>query len=195
MAKISVISPIVPGGNFEVVSSEHVRVGDSNLAEYVNSTNQNVSKKAEKTDVENALAAVTVEMSKKATKAEVNAALAEKADEETVNAELSKKANSSDVNSALSGKVSNADFNTFKARTDNPHGVTKSQVGLANVDNTSDLDKPVSTATQDALNSKVSKEPGKGLSTNDYTEAEKAKLMYAVDETTKLKGYFTLLQE
>jgi len=37
---------------------------------------------------------------------------------------------------------------------DNPHGVTKSQVGLGDVDNTSDADKPVSTAQQVALNSK-----------------------------------------
>lgn len=33
-------------------------------------------------------------------------------------------------------------------RTDNPHGVTAAQVGLGNVDNTHDLDKPVSTAQQ-----------------------------------------------
>lgn len=39
----------------------------------------------------------------------------------------------------------------------NPHQVTKSQVGLSNVDNTSDLDKPISTATQNALNGKVDK--------------------------------------
>ena len=37
----------------------------------------------------------------------------------------------------------------------NPHGVTKAQVGLGNVDNTSDANKPVSTATQTALNGKV----------------------------------------
>lgn len=36
----------------------------------------------------------------------------------------------------------------------NPHNVTKSQVGLGNVDNTSDLSKPVSTATQTALDGK-----------------------------------------
>jgi len=30
----------------------------------------------------------------------------------------------------------------------NPHGTTKADVGLGNVDNTSDLDKPISTATQ-----------------------------------------------
>ena len=36
----------------------------------------------------------------------------------------------------------------------NPHAVTKAQVGLGNCDNTSDDDKPVSTATQTALNGK-----------------------------------------
>lgn len=35
--------------------------------------------------------------------------------------------------------------------TENPHGVTKSQVGLGNVDNTSDMDKPVSTAQATAI--------------------------------------------
>lgn len=33
----------------------------------------------------------------------------------------------------------------------NPHSVTKTQVGLGNVDNTSDLDKPISDAVQDEL--------------------------------------------
>ncbi len=58
----------------------------------------------------------------------------------------------------------------------NPHNVTKAQVGLGNVDNTSDLNKPISTATQTALNGKVDKEDGKVLSTNDYTTEEKTKL-------------------
>ena len=37
----------------------------------------------------------------------------------------------------------------------NPHGVTKSDVGLGNVDNVSDANKPVSTATQAALDLKA----------------------------------------
>ena len=37
------------------------------------------------------------------------------------------------------------------ADTNNPHNVTKAQVGLGNVDNTSDINKPISTATQAAL--------------------------------------------
>lgn len=41
--------------------------------------------------------------------------------------------------------------------TANPHGVTKSQVGLDDVDNTSDADKPVSLAQQAALDQKQAK--------------------------------------
>lgn len=51
--------------------------------------------------------------------------------------------------------------------------LSKSDVGLGNVDNTSDVNKPVSTATQSALNNKVDKVTGKGLSTNDYTATDK----------------------
>lgn len=40
------------------------------------------------------------------------------------------------------------------SNTSNPHSTTKAQVGLGNVDNTSDADKPVSAATQTALNAK-----------------------------------------
>ena len=40
----------------------------------------------------------------------------------------------------------------------NPHGVTKEQVGLENVDNTADLDKPISNATQAALDEKADTE-------------------------------------
>jgi len=40
---------------------------------------------------------------------------------------------------------------THTASSANPHGVTKAQVGLANADNTSDADKPVSTAVRAAL--------------------------------------------
>lgn len=39
-------------------------------------------------------------------------------------------------------------------RVDNPHGVTASQVGLGNVNNTSDANKPISNDAQAALNSK-----------------------------------------
>ena len=46
---------------------------------------------------------------------------------------------------------------THTDKKDNPHSVTKAQVGLGNVNNTSDADKPISTATQDALDLKADK--------------------------------------
>lgn len=88
----------------------------------------------------------------------------------------------------------------------NPHSVTKEQVGLSNVDNTRDIDKPVSTAQNIAIDSalnqakqytdtqienknfvdkdtldiklslKVDKEDGKGLSSNDFTDSDKSNL-------------------
>lgn len=45
----------------------------------------------------------------------------------------------------------------------NPHSVTKVQVGLGNVDNTSDANKPISTATQTALDSKFNASDGNAL--------------------------------
>lgn len=58
----------------------------------------------------------------------------------------------------------------------NPHNVTKEQIGLGNVENTADKDKPISDAAQDLFNTKVDKVVGKGLSTNDFTNEDKAKL-------------------
>ena len=57
----------------------------------------------------------------------------------------------------IEGLISTAQGDTdgHAARTDNPHNVTKTQVGLGNVDNTSDADKPISTATQTALDKKA----------------------------------------
>lgn len=46
-------------------------------------------------------------------------------------------------------------LNAHVASTSNPHSVTKAQVGLGNVDNTSDSNKPISSATQTALNAKL----------------------------------------
>lgn len=48
-----------------------------------------------------------------------------------------------------------AQIKTHIDSTSNPHSVTKTQVGLGNADNTSDANKPVSTAQQTALNAKA----------------------------------------
>jgi len=56
--------------------------------------------------------------------------------------------------------------------------LSKASVGLSNVDNTSDVNKPVSTAQQNALNTKVDKVEGETLTPNKYTDGEKAILNY-----------------
>ena len=53
----------------------------------------------------------------------------------------------------------------------NPHQVSKDQVGLGNADNTSDMDKPVSTATQEAIDAlkemlNIIQDDAKGFITN-----------------------------
>lgn len=64
--------------------------------------------------------------------------------ENNLNNEISRaKSAESNINSTLSAHIANES---------NPHSVTKAQIDLGNVDNTSDIDKPVSTAQQNALN-------------------------------------------
>lgn len=60
---------------------------------------------------------------------------------------------------------------THNSDKNNPHGVTKAQVGLGNVNNTSDINKPISTATQAALNLKSDRLPVAATSTDgiNYT--------------------------
>ena len=70
-----------------------------------------------------------------------NNAFTETLSDYALKADISSKANASELNSHAT--------NTF-----NPHKVTKAQVGLGNVDNTADINKPVSVATQTALNKK-----------------------------------------
>lgn len=56
------------------------------------------------------------------------------------------------INTTYSKK---SELNSHILDNNNPHNVTKAQVGLENVDNTSDLDKPISTATREVLDEKV----------------------------------------
>ena len=103
------------------------------------------------------------------------------------------KANSSDVfsktESSANFEPKNSNIQSHISNISNPHSVTKAQVGLSNVENTSDASKPISLATQSALDLKansadvtsslalkVDKISGKGLSTEDYSTAEKSKL-------------------
>ena len=71
----------------------------------------------------------------------------------------------------LTDVASETALNAHVANTSNPHSVTKSQVGLGNVDNTSDANKPISTATQTALDGKVDENAA-------ITGATKTKITY-----------------
>jgi hypothetical protein len=81
--------------------------------------------------------------------------------------------------------------------------INKSTVGLGNVDNTTDAQKPISTAAQTALNNKVDKVTGKQLSTEDYTTSEKSKLagiesgaqVNAVNSVNGKTGTVTLVKD
>ena len=57
--------------------------------------------------------------------------------------------------SAYCANLIHKNIENHKTDTDNPHSVTKEQVGLGNVDNTSDLNKPISTAMRTALDGKL----------------------------------------
>ena len=59
------------------------------------------------------------------------------------------------LQSAIGNKANEAELSGHISDTSNPHNVTKEQLGLENVDNTSDIDKPISTAIQEALDGKA----------------------------------------
>ena len=76
----------------------------------------------------------------------------------------------SDIVSGHTGDIESLEAN----KADTSHTHTKSEVGLSNVDNTSDANKPISNATQTALNSKADKATtlsGYGI-TDTYTQTE-----------------------
>lgn len=66
----------------------------------------------------------------------------------------------------------------------NPHNVTKEQIGLGNVDNTSDMNKPISTATQKALDKKADVHHSHTMT--DITDLENLPI---------IKGFITVLSE
>lgn len=90
------------------------------------------------------------------------------------------------------GKIAKAiaDLGTHLVNKSNPHTVTKAQVGLGNVDNTSDLNKPVSTAMQTALNGKANMINGE-VPTASYLRLTGFSLLNGIDlNTIKYSGQY-----
>jgi len=100
-----------------------------------------------------------------------------------------------------------SELEAHSSNTKNPHKLTKSQLGLGSVDNTPDMDKPISKAVRNeisrldgeindnlkpALEDKVNKEDGKALSSNDFTDELKSKLDNIDGE---IKGYLDHINE
>ena len=81
---------------------------------------------------------------------------------------------------------------THRGQTNNPHSVTKADVGLGNVDNTSDVDKPVSTAQQTAIDLLLPKTGWDNLTVGNFSFASTTTIttstIITTTTTTKVKG-------
>ena len=106
-----------------------------------------------------------------------------------VNTELDKKL---DKSVAAETYATIVNLNSHTSNTSNPHKVTKAQVGLGNVDNTSDANKPVSTAVQAALDLKADAE-SVYTKTETYDQATiDSKLAEKLDIDTASSTYATI---
>lgn len=76
-----------------------------------------------------------------------------KLDEADISTIVDINGNADKIDTAL--KMNQDEQQTHNGNKNNPHEVTKVQVGLGNVDNTADLEKPVSMEQQNALNGKA----------------------------------------
>ena len=88
------------------------------------------------------------------------------------------------LQSAIGNKANEAELSGHISDTNNPHTVTKEQLGLENVDNTSDIDKPISTAIQEALNDKAPTNHASGATTYGVGNASNYGHLKLSDSTT-----------
>ena len=79
------------------------------------------------------------------------------------------------------GQALSDNLSSHLSDTGNPHTVTKSQVGLSDVDNTADIAKPVSTLQQNAIDTAYA-------SSNAYTDAKIAELIDGAPSTLDTLG-------
>lgn len=87
------------------------------------------------------------------------------------------------ITDAQSTYATKTELTTHTGNTSNPHNVTKSQVGLGNVDNTSDANKPVSTAQQTALDLKQN-------IIDNFLETDSKTIVGAINEVNTKSGYY-----
>lgn len=110
-----------------------------------------------------------------------------------------------DISSKVDSSIYSEDKKTFALKTEIPTTLpasdvsawakestkptyTATEIGLDQVNNTSDMNKPISAATQTALDGKVDKVEGKQLSTNDYSAEEKSTVAQLKIDVEQLKS-------
>lgn len=93
----------------------------------------------------------SVDLSNYVTKTELTTALKDYVTTTALNTKLNDYVTSTALTELLKSYTTTTAFNNHVNDKSNPHKVTKTQVGLGNVDNTSDKNKPVSTAQQTAI--------------------------------------------
>ena len=103
------------------------------------------------------------------------------------------------VTPAAIGAVSIATFSDHIQNFNNPHNVSASQIGLGNVNNTSDLDKPISNATQEALNDILKRINNVSTDLGEYNailnviwDNTGADLIFTYRDTTELKVHIPI---
>ena len=90
-------------------------------------------------------------------------------------------------------ETARTNLSSHTSNTSNPHSVTKSQVGLGNCDNTSDLNKPVSTATQTALGLKIDKSSIKTSTPENPSNDDVPSIKYLEDTFAKITEFYETL--
>lgn len=99
--------------------------------------------------------------------------------------------NASETERGLMSKEDKKKLDNHLIDTNNPHQVTKAQVGLSNVDNTSDKSKPISDLTNQALGGKIDKsqlgKPNGVAQLDDTGKVPSSQLPSYVDEVLEFQ--------
>ena len=88
------------------------------------------------------------------------------------------------------GTYAHSAIDTHISATNNPHSVTQTQVGLSAVDNTSDMDKPISIATQNALDFKFETSAINQYTTTASFDSHTSNISIHFPDVTDSNSYF-----
>ena len=157
-----------PSGNFDVVNLNYARaelnkkvstITVSGNAEFVYSKNTNGNNTGILTSSNDGSDDASSKVTKYSIGGSLLVNLSDNLSEENKQRQAVPKSYVDKIKTTIDNKISSlstsltSTINTHINNKENPHNVTKAQLGLGNVDNTSDLDKPISTATQSAISS------------------------------------------